>query len=453
MAKKTGKAKSRAQRPTTRRKPQVVRLRPAQPRESRRHQYPIERPASVQPIRIRNGDDITIVGVGASAGGLEAFSSMIRALPPKPGFAMVLVQHLAPQHESALPTLLASYTAMPVVQVTEGMRIERDHVYVIPPNVQMGITDGHFHLKPRPEDRSQYTPIDSFLTSLADHAKRRAIGVILSGTASDGAIGVREIKGAGGITFAQTPKTAKYDSMPRAAIATGMIDIVLPPAEIAAKLTELAEHPYVREFVPTSGDELNVRDEQLRRIFDLLRPASGIDFKHYKLPDHQAAAAPANGLASADRRSALRSATRAEPRRSPVAVPGPADPCDSLFSRAGVVQGACRAGVSETGRGSIATMNSRFAPGSPAARPERKPIRWRSRCSSTCTISIRRSASRSSPRMSATRRSNTHGAGSILRASSRTFRRKSCAGSSRRSMAATGSARTSAICASSHVRI
>ncbi len=284
MAKKTGKAKSRAQRPTTRRKPQVVRLRPAQPRESRRHQYPIERPASVQPIRIRNGDDITIVGVGASAGGLEAFSSMIRALPPKPGVAMVLVQHLAPQHESALPTLLASYTEMPVVQVTEGMRIERDHVYVIPPNVQMGVTDSHFHLKPRPEDRTQYTPIDSFLTSLADHAKRRAIGVILSGTASDGAIGVREIKGAGGITFAQTPKTAKFDSMPRAAIATGMIDIVLPPAEIAAKLTELAEHPYVREFVPTSGDELNVRDEQLRRIFDLLRPASGIDFKHYKLP-------------------------------------------------------------------------------------------------------------------------------------------------------------------------
>jgi two-component system, chemotaxis family, CheB/CheR fusion protein len=209
---------------------------------------------------------------------------MIRALPTKPGFAVVLVQHLAPQHESALPTLLANYTAMPVVQVAEGMRVERDHVYVIPPNVQMGIADGHFHLTPRPDDRTQYTPIDSFFISLAEHARGRAIGVILSGTASDGASGVREIKGGGGITFAQKPDTAKYDGMPRAAIATGMIDMVLSPPEIALKLTELAAHPYVREFVPASGDELAARDDQLKRVFDLLRPASGIDFKHYKLP-------------------------------------------------------------------------------------------------------------------------------------------------------------------------
>jgi two-component system CheB/CheR fusion protein len=119
---------------------------------------------------------------------------------------------------------------------------------------------------------------------LAEHAPRRAIAVILSGTASDGATGVREIKAAGGITFAQKPQTAKYDGMPRAAIATGMVDMILPPAEIALKLTQLSTHPYVREFVPPSGDELNVREEQLRRIFDLLRPASGIDFRHYRLP-------------------------------------------------------------------------------------------------------------------------------------------------------------------------
>jgi two-component system CheB/CheR fusion protein len=232
----------------------------------------------------RTRDEVTIVGVGASAGGLEAFSSMIRVLPAKPGFALVLVQHLAPQHESALPTLLTSFTSMPVVQVTEGMRVERDHVYVIPPNVQMGIADGHFHLKPRPDDRTQYTPIDAFMTSLAEYAKRRAIGVVLSGTASDGATGVREIKGGGGITFAQKPETAKYDGMPRAAIATGMIDMVLSPPEIALKLTQVAAQPYVREFAPPTGEELAVRDDQLQRIFDLLRPASGIDFKHYKVP-------------------------------------------------------------------------------------------------------------------------------------------------------------------------
>ncbi len=283
MAKKT-KRKSKAKEPAPTPSKRVVRMTPAA-ENLRRPRSAFERAATPHTrAESRTSDEVTIVGVGASAGGLEAFSSMMRALPPNPGFAIVLVQHLAPQHESALPTLLTSYTTMPVIQVTEGMRVERDRLYVIPPNVQMGITDGHFHLKPRPDDRTQYTPIDSFLTSLAEHAKRRAIGVILSGTASDGAMGVREIKGGGGITFAQKPETAKYDGMPRAAIATGMIDMVLSPPEIAVKLTQVAVHPYVRELITASGDELPVRDEQLRRIFDLLRPASGIDFKHYKLP-------------------------------------------------------------------------------------------------------------------------------------------------------------------------
>jgi two-component system CheB/CheR fusion protein len=283
MAKKT-KGKARAKRAATRRTKQVVRMAPRPASARARTHVDLLALAQITRAQSRTSNEATIVGVGASAGGLEAFSSMVRVLPPKPGFAVVLVQHLAPQHESALPTLLTSYTSMPVVQVTEGMRIERDHVYVIPPNVQMGVTDGHFHLKPRPDDRTQFTPIDSFLTSLAEHAKGRAIGVILSGTASDGATGIREIKGAGGITFAQKPDTAKYDGMPRAAIATGMVDMVLSPPEIALKLTQVAAHPYVREFVPTSGDDLAIRDDQLRRIFDLLRPASGIDFKHYKLP-------------------------------------------------------------------------------------------------------------------------------------------------------------------------
>jgi two-component system, chemotaxis family, CheB/CheR fusion protein len=262
-------------------------MKPAEPGRSRRNtkasSFGSQVVTSIR-AQTRGGDDVTIVGVGASAGGLEAFSSMVRALPPKPGFALVLVQHLAPQHESALPTLLTSYTTMPVLQVTDGMRVEPNHLYVTPPNVQMGLTDGYFDLKPRPEDRTQYTPIDSFLTSLAEHAQSRAIGVVLSGTASDGATGVREIKAVGGITFAQKPETAKYDGMPRAAIATGMVDMVLAPAEIAIELSQVTAHPYVHDFIPTSGEELRVRDDQLRRIFDLLRPASGIDFKQYKLP-------------------------------------------------------------------------------------------------------------------------------------------------------------------------
>jgi len=162
----------------------------------------------------------TIVGVGASAGGLEAFSAMLRALPPDPGIAIVFVQHLAPQHESALVSLLSSQTELPVVQATEGLRVQPNHVYVIPPNTQMIVAADHLHLSARPDDRSRYTPVDSFLTSLAQAVAQRAIGVILSGTASDGALGIREIKAAGGMTLAQDPESAKYDGMPRAAIAT-----------------------------------------------------------------------------------------------------------------------------------------------------------------------------------------------------------------------------------------
>ena len=227
----------------------------------------------------------TVVGIGASAGGLEAFSQLLQALPDDSDLALVLVQHLAPQHESALPSLLGAKTRLLVHQVTDGMHIEPGHVYVIPPNVQMGITDGELHLAPRPGDRTQYTPIDFFLRSLAHSAENRAIGVILSGTASDGAIGVREIKAVGGITIAQVPETAKYDGMPRAAIATGMIDLVLSPAEIATELVKISRHAYLRQpWPPTTEAGLVLDDEQLERVFTMLHASSGVDFRHYKLP-------------------------------------------------------------------------------------------------------------------------------------------------------------------------
>ena len=234
-------------------------------------------------VRGRPGEPFPIVGVGASAGGLEAFSQLLEALPANPGLALVLVQHLAPQHESALPALLGGVTPLPVVQVKDGMRVEADHVYVIPPNVHMSIVDHTLQLVPRPEDRSQYTPVDSFLHSLAEAVENGAIGVILSGTASDGALGVREIKAVGGITIAQEPESARYDGMPRAAIATGMVDLVRRPAEIATELIKIARHPYVRHPWPRKvGDDLIVSDKDLDRIFRLLRSASGVDFRHYK---------------------------------------------------------------------------------------------------------------------------------------------------------------------------
>ena len=225
---------------------------------------------------------LTVVGVGASAGGLEAFSQILRACSEAKHVAIVFVQHLSPHHESALVSLLTVQTPLTVVQAEEGMRVEAGHVYVIPPNVQMEMRGAELHLSPRPADRSRHTPIDAFLVSLAEAAQERSVAVILSGTASDGAIGLADVKRAGGLTFAQSPESAKYDGMPRAAIDTGMVDLVLSPAAIGAKLAELG----VRGRVPatTFADDHDVAPDNLQRIYDVLRPVSGVDFRHYKLP-------------------------------------------------------------------------------------------------------------------------------------------------------------------------
>jgi two-component system, chemotaxis family, CheB/CheR fusion protein len=256
--------------------------------KSKRRRAPADRKPQPSPtpnqIRHRDPSALTIVGVGASAGGLEAFTELLQAMPPNPGLALVLVQHLAPNHDSALPVLLAPHTRMPIVQVSDGERVKPDHVYVIPPNAQMELNDGTLTLSPRPHDRSGYTPIDTFFTSLARRAEGRPIAVVLSGTASDGSVGIRDVKSAGGITFAQTPESANYDGMPKAALATGMVDVVKTPAEIGAELAQIAAHPYVRNAAPADRDDLAVSDEQLKTIFELLRPISGVDFRHYKMP-------------------------------------------------------------------------------------------------------------------------------------------------------------------------
>lgn len=223
-----------------------------------------------------------VVGIGASAGGLEAVTEMLDASPAHAGLTFVLVQHLSPHHDSELPGLLSSHTTMPVVQVTDGMRIEPNHVYVIPPNVEMALTGATLHLTPRSTDRSAPTPIDGFFMSMAKAACERGIGVVLSGTGADGSLGIRELKSCGGITFAQTPESAKFDGMPRAAAATGMVDLVMTPAQIGAELKEMARHPYARQ---TDGSNSHgVTDDQLLRIFDLLRLVSGVEFRHYKQP-------------------------------------------------------------------------------------------------------------------------------------------------------------------------
>ena len=186
-----------------------------------------------------------IVGIGASAGGLEAYTQLLKHLTADTGMGFVLVQHLDPAHESELTQLLARTTSMPVREVTNDLRVEPNHIYVIPPNTSLAIAQGVLKLSARPQTGGAHRSIDFFLESLAEDQHERAIGVILSGTATDGTLGLEAIKAEGGITFAQD-ESARYDSMPRSAVAAGCVDFVLSPANIAKELARIAKHPYVR---------------------------------------------------------------------------------------------------------------------------------------------------------------------------------------------------------------
>jgi two-component system, chemotaxis family, CheB/CheR fusion protein len=219
-----------------------------------------------------------IVGVGASAGGLEALSAFLKALPAKTGIAVVVIQHLAPQHESALTQILAKATSMPVLEVSDGMAVQRNHVYVIPPDKVLTIRGGALRLIPRERASVPHHPIDEFYAALARERKTAAIGVILSGSGSDGTLGLKAIKAEGGVTFAQDPKTATWPAMPASAIQAGAVDFVLAPSGIAAELARIGRHPYVLELGEApEGDGLE-------KIYLLLRSSSGVDFRLYKQP-------------------------------------------------------------------------------------------------------------------------------------------------------------------------
>ena len=228
------------------------------------------------------GEEFLVAAVGASAGGVEAFSELMRALPPDTGMSFVLIQHLDPKHHSILSELVSRETAMRVAEVTDGMRLDRNCVYVIPPNTAMTLSDHTLKLTSRVETAGGHMPIDQFMRSLAEEQGPRAIGVILSGLGSDGTLGLAEIQAGGGVTFAQQESTAKYDAMPRSAIASGHVDYILPPKKIAQELARIAAHPYV-ERPPTPEVAPEPRDNSsLYTIFQLLRRATGLDFTHYR---------------------------------------------------------------------------------------------------------------------------------------------------------------------------
>jgi two-component system CheB/CheR fusion protein len=227
-----------------------------------------------------NSSDVaasTVVGIGASAGGFEAFGELLNALPIDTGMAFVLVQHLDPHHPSALAGLLGHRTELPVVEVSQGTVVRPNRIYVIPPNANMTIARGALSLTPRPEAGERYMPIDSFFRSLAEDQKSNAIGVILSGAATDGTLGLKAIKSEGGITFAQD-ESAKFDGMPRNAVVAGVVDFVLPPDGIARELAAIAGHPY-----RTGGAAPDFHETRaFQKILGLLKTAVGVDFSQYK---------------------------------------------------------------------------------------------------------------------------------------------------------------------------
>ncbi|MDT8384128.1 MAG: CheR family methyltransferase [Gammaproteobacteria bacterium] len=229
------------------------------------------------------GRSFPIVGIGASAGGLDACKEFFEFLPADTGMAFVLVQHLDPHHKSMLTELLSRIARVPIQEVADGMRVEPDHVYIIPPNTELGILQGVLHLMPRNKASSPPLPIDFFLKSLAADQESMAIGVILSGSASDGTIGLKAIKTAGGITFAQDEASAKYSSMPHSAIAAGCVDFVLTPEYIAKELARIARQPVVLKKIAGVDDVLpDEGGDELNKIFLLLRARTGTDFTYYK---------------------------------------------------------------------------------------------------------------------------------------------------------------------------
>ena len=223
-----------------------------------------------------------IVGIGASAGGLEAMSELLEALPPRPGLALVFVQHLSPEHASSLVPLLQRTTSLPVLAASDRQPVQPNHLYVISPGTSLRLENGLFRVQPVPAPTHPPSVVDDFLRSLSEDADGRGMGIILSGMGSDGVEGIKALKAAGAITFVQEPQTAAFDGMPLNAIATGCVDFALPLGALAAELVRMVRHP---PLLPSPED---ARAEQaqatVREILQLVHRVTGVDLSEYKPP-------------------------------------------------------------------------------------------------------------------------------------------------------------------------
>ena len=246
--------------------------------EQKNHTYPLAANAT-QPgegVQPEAKEKFAVIGVGASAGGLEAFEKFFTNMPAEHKFAFIVIQHMEAGREPRLPELLQRYTAMPVKQAQDGMALEPNHVYVIPPGKDITVASGMLRVVERVVQAGLWHPIDSFLRSLAQEYKEQSGAIILSGTGANGTLGIKEINAQGGLVIVQEPKSARFDGMPINSIATGIVDYVLEPQRMPEKLIEYFEHPSHR---PAVG---GVTESNLKKIITIIRRHTGHDFSSYK---------------------------------------------------------------------------------------------------------------------------------------------------------------------------
>ena len=231
--------------------------------------------------RQKEGISFPIVGIGASAGGLETINAFFSIMPPDSNMAFVVIQHLSPQHKSIMASLMDKHTRMNVEQIEDGTKIEPNHVYLNPPGKNVAIFNRSLHLLEPVITSTINLPIDFFFRSLSEDQGEKAIGIILSGTASDGTLGVKAIKGEGGMVMVQQPDTAKYEGMPKSAIETGLVDFILPVEKMPETLVDYAQHPFLESLDKIKLTEPPIKN-QMQKIFALIRSKTGHDFSHYK---------------------------------------------------------------------------------------------------------------------------------------------------------------------------
>jgi two-component system, chemotaxis family, CheB/CheR fusion protein len=224
--------------------------------------------------------NFSVVAVGASAGGLEALEHLFTNMPTDTGLAFVVIQHLSPDYKSLMVELLSKYTRMNVIRVEDGMKVEPNCVYLIPPKKNMTLFHGKLYLTEQNMGHGLNLPIDIFFRSMAEDLGERSIGVVLSGTGSDGTLGIRAIKGAGGMVMVQDENTAKFDGMPRSAISTGLVDYILPPEDMGNQLVKYTKHPFVSKA--EQQDKKIANEDSFSKILALIRTRTGIDFTFYK---------------------------------------------------------------------------------------------------------------------------------------------------------------------------